>query len=453
MPIDRRTLLLAGTAGFLLPAPRAQAAPRNPSKRIPLAIPATDLGITPDTASDQTVRLQRAIDHAATRRLPLQLPPGRIVAGRLTLRDNSTIQGTAHASHLGLIGEDAGLYARSAHNVSLKDLHIDGRNVRATNARSGLLAMHGARHVSISGLSIDGAPAAAILLQACNGTVENCRITRPTDAAIFSIDAQGLRIADNTILQCANNAILVWRNRIGEDGTLVTNNRIAHVRADAGGSGQNGNGINVYRAGNVIVAGNHVADCAYSAIRANSASNIQMMGNNCTRIGEVALYAEFAFQGAVIANNVVDHAATGVSVTNFNDGGRLAVVQANVIRNLYRREHEPVDKRGVGIAVEADTTVTGNVVEGAPTAGIAIGWHAWMRNVNATGNIIRNAGIGIAVSGDRAAGSALIAHNTIAGAANGAIRTMRGDVPFGPDLLIQPPPADGNLRISGNIGA
>ena len=44
-------------------------------------------------------------------------------------------------------------------------------------------------------------------------------------------------------------------------------------------------------------------------------------------------------------------AATGIEVTNFNDGGRLATVQGNVIRELFRREAEPIDKRGVGIAV------------------------------------------------------------------------------------------------------
>jgi putative cofactor-binding repeat protein len=56
------------------------------------------------------------------------------------------------------------------------------------------------------------------------------------------------------------------------------------------------------------------------------------------RLGEVGLYAEFAFEGAVIANNLVDEGATGISVTNFNEGGRLAVVQGNLIRNLFFRK-------------------------------------------------------------------------------------------------------------------
>ena len=38
---------------------------------------------------------------------------------------------------------------------------------------------------------------------------------------------------------------------------------------------------------------------------------------------------------------------------------------------------------------------SGNVIEGAPTAGIWIGWGRHMRNVAATGNVVRDCGIGI----------------------------------------------------------
>ncbi len=45
----------------------------------------------------------------------------------------------------------------------------------------------------------------------------------------------------------------------------------------------------------------------------------------------------------MIANNTVDGAAFGVSVCNFNEGGRLAVVQGNIIRNLPA---EAADRHG-----------------------------------------------------------------------------------------------------------
>jgi uncharacterized secreted repeat protein (TIGR03808 family) len=60
-------------------------------------------------------------------------------------------------------------------------------------------------------------------------------------------------------------------------------------------------------------------------------------------LGEVAIYAEFGFEGAVIANNTIDGAAIGVAVTNFNQGGRLAVVQGNLIRNLVPKRPAGTD--------------------------------------------------------------------------------------------------------------
>ena len=227
-------------------------------------------------------------------------------------------------------------------------------------------------------------------------------------------------------------------------------NRIARIRSDAGGSGKNGNGVNVYRAGNALVTGNRISDCAFTAIRGNAASNIQMVANTCARLGEVALYAEFGFEGALIASNVVDTAAAGISVTNFNEGGRLAVVQGNLIRNLYRREHEPIDKRGEGIAVEADSVVTGNTIENAPTAGIVVGWGRYMRDVAVTSNIIRNARVGIMVTRDPEDGAALIAQNLISGTRDGAIRAMETGIAVGPDLARTAPPSP-RISIAGNL--
>jgi uncharacterized secreted repeat protein (TIGR03808 family) len=199
------------------------------------------------------------------------------------------------------------------------------------------------------------------------------------------------------------------------------------VLARGGGSGQNGNGVNVFRAGNVVVQGNRIRGCAFSAVRGNAASNLQVTGNNCTNSGEVALYAEFGFEGAVLANNVVDGAAVGIAVTNFNQGGRFAVVQGNVIRNLAARRPagtDPNDGAGIGIGVEADSAVTGNVIENAPTAGISIGYGQHLRDVTVTGNVVRMAGVGIAVSVAPGAGTALIADNLIAGTRDGAIVGM-----------------------------
>jgi uncharacterized secreted repeat protein (TIGR03808 family) len=303
----------------------------------------------------------------------------------------------------------------------------------------------------LADIAVRGGLLNGIALSNSSGTIRDCTISGHRQAGVLSLDARGLTITHCTVSDCANNGIQIWRSAPGEDGSIVTANRIERIAAKGGGTGQNGNGVNVFRAGGVLVSGNRIETCAYSAIRGNAASNIQMVGNACRDIGEVALYAEFGFEGALISSNVVDKAAAGVSVTNFNEGGRLAVVTGNLIRNLFRREAEPVDKRGIGIGIEADTLVANNVIEGAPTAGISAGWGQYLREVSITGNVIREAGVGILVSSDPKAGACLVANNMISGASDGAIRADDHGTPVGPDLARDAPPAGSRLAISGNV--
>lgn len=430
MTFDRRRLF-AATFGLGLLSSTAVARPKAPG---PVG---ADTGLAPDSGQDQTEVLQRLIDEAANRRTQLTLPPGRFLVRTLTLRPNSRISDAGSATILKNSGGGAMLVADAADNLRLDNFTLDGgRLPLAANRAKGLLTIIRSSRIGVRDLSLRDSLLGGIVLDRSGGHVTGNMIAGVADAAIFSTDAIGLEITDNTISDAANNGILVWRSSQGEDGTKVSGNRIEKIGAAAGGSGQNGNGINVYRAGNVLVTGNRIADCAFTAIRGNAASNIQMVANNCQRLGEVALYAEFGFQGALIANNLVDGAATGVSVTNFNEGGRLAVVQGNLIRNLVRREAEAVDKRGDGIAVEADAVVTGNTIENAATFGILIGWGRHMRDVTATSNLIRNARVGIGVTGDTAAGAVMITANMISGARDGAIRSLKFSQPYGPDLAI-----------------
>ena len=54
-----------------------------------------------------------------------------------------------------------------------------------------------------------------------------------------------------------------------------------------------------------------------------------------------------------------------------------------------------------------------------------LGWGPYLRNVTATGNVIRKAGIGIAVTVVEGAGAAVISDNVIEAAAHGAIIGQR----------------------------
>lgn len=449
MHLDRRTLLSTGVASASVAAATGAAAGPRAGVKLPDELPS--LVIAP-SGGDDTAALQAAVDDAAPRGVPVVLAPGTFHVGPLVLRPYTRLVGASRRSVLEFAGGATFLAARGAPGVRLEGFVADGNGLGIdARAATGLIALDDCDDFVLADLEVRRGLLNGVAIVRSSGRVTDCTLRQVSEAGLMSLDAKGLTVSHNAVSDCANNGIQIWRSASGDDGSIVSANRIERIAAKGGGSGQNGNGINVFRAGNVLVSGNSISDCAYSAIRGNAASNIQMIGNACRTIGEVALYAEFAFEGALIAGNLVEGAASGISVTNFNEGGRLAVIQGNLVRTLFRREAEPVDKRGVGIGVEADAAVTGNVIEGAPTAGIIAGWGAYLRDVAITGNLIRTTGIGILVSSDPAAGACLISQNMISGTRDGAIRHMDLGVPQGPELASAEPTKVGRLALGGNL--
>jgi uncharacterized secreted repeat protein (TIGR03808 family) len=451
MNLDRRRLFaaLAGaaTVGVTTPAlarGETDGAPRS-------GIDAAAFGLRPNAANDQSKALQRAIDRAAADGTVLQLRPGTYLAGSLQLPANAAIAGLAGTTRIVMLGGPSLLMSTGSDHISLSGLIFDGANIPLPERR-GLVHLTQGRALRISNCEIINAGRNGIALEAVDGDVSGNTISA-ADNAIFSLDAAGLRISGNTVRSGGNGGILVWRTAPGDDGTLVTDNRIDNIANKSGGSGQYGNAVNVFRANNVIVRGNRISNAAFSAVRGNAASNLQIVGNTCTAIGEVALYAEFDFEGAMIANNIIDGAALGVSVTNFNEGGRLAVVQSNLIRNLGKRRPvgtDPNDSAGIGIGVEADTTVSGNVIENAPYIGIAAGWGQYLRDVTINANVVRGADYGVAVSVAPGAGAAVIADNMISNARLAAIVGMEWKKPVTGDLSIGGAEHYAQLSVVGN---
>ncbi|MGA7803027.1 TIGR03808 family TAT-translocated repetitive protein, partial [Bradyrhizobium sp.] len=344
-------------------------------------------------------------------------------SGTLSLARGSQLVGVRGATKLIFTGGASLVLGEGVDNATLMGLTFDGGGI-ALPARRGLIHCPGGRDIRITDCEITGSSGCGIWLEQVSGEVSGNIFTDIVATALVSFDALGLIVSRNTISGTSDNGIEILRTAIGDDGTLVTDNRIEDIKAGPGGSGQYGNAINAFRAGNVIVRGNRIRNCDYSAVRGNSASNIQITGNSVSDVREVALYAEFSFEGAVIANNTVDGAAFGVSVCNFNEGGRIAVVQGNVIRNLLPKRPigtAPDDDAGIGIYVEADASVTGNVIENAPAFGIVAGWGKYLRDVAITGNVIRNSLAGIGVSVVAGAGTALVNNNMISGTPRGAV--------------------------------
>jgi uncharacterized secreted repeat protein (TIGR03808 family) len=351
---------------------------------------------------DQTLELQTAIDHATKNGGLLQLGAGKFHVSGLHVSSSLQIEGVTGHTKLVAAGKGA------------------------------ILTIEGAEHVSISGITFEGG-ANGLVLKNCGGRICGNEFLSQEKTALFALDSLGLEISSNHVHDIGNNGIQVWTSGKREDGTLVTNNRVERIAANDGGSGQNGNGINIFRAAQVMVSNNRVSDCFFSAIRNNSGSNCQIMGNNISRTGEVAIYVEFAFEGAVVSNNMIDDVGFGISITNFNEGGRLAVCSNNLVRNANGGNTEGVATGG-GIYAEADTLVSNNVVENARDVGIALGWGPYAQNLSAQGNLVRNCGKGITASVTQGAGPSYLVNNVITGAKIAAILGMDHLVAMTDDL-------------------
>jgi uncharacterized secreted repeat protein (TIGR03808 family) len=445
MDVNRRHLIgasAAGVAGALVALPdAARAAPLTSV----LGRDATQYGVRPGSSEDQTRALQRAIDEAARAQAPLALPPGVYRTGMLRLQNGTQLIGVRGATKLIFSGGASMLQGEGANSIGITNITLEGGGIPLPTRR-GLVHCLGGRDIRIVDCEITGSGGNGVWFEQVSGDISGNIITRSASTAVVSFDAQGLMVSRNTIIGTNDNGIEILRTAIGDDGTQVFDNRIEDIKAGPGGSGQYGNAINAFRAGNVIVRGNRIRNCDYSAVRGNSASNIQITGNSVSDVREVALYSEFSFEGAVIANNTVDGAALGVSVCNFNEGGRLAVVQGNIIRNLLPKRPigtAPDDDAGVGIYVEADTSVSGNVIENAPSFGIIAGWGKYLRDVVISGNVIRNAFVGVGVSVAPGAGTALVNNNMISETPRGAVVGLDHARPITSDLS-----ADGAQRFA-----
>lgn len=410
-------------------------------------------GVAPKSGKDQSAALQSLIDKTAARQEILFLPAGDYYVSNIELPDNARIIGVPNASRIIYTGRGHGMRARSAQRVELRDIVIDGASSPFSEYAKGLLHISNCPNVTLNNIDVRNSGYYGIYLEKCGGAIQNSDVSRAREAAIYAVQNTGLDIRNNHIHDCDNGGILVHRWEVGEDNTSVSNNRISRIAATNGGTGPWGNGINVFRAGNVSISDNHISDCAFSAIRANSASNIRISDNSCFGSGETALYVEFAFQGAVVTGNLIDGGTMGISIANFDSDGRMSVISGNLIRNII--DKGPYSPKGSGfghgIAVEADASVTGNTIENVAKWGILLGWGPFLRSVNINGNLIRKAPIGIAVSVINGAKSTSITNNIFDEISRGAIIGHEWSKPVTKDLAMTSKSGFSHLQIAGNI--
>lgn len=172
-----------------------------------------------------------------------------------------------------------------------------------------------------------------------------------------------------------------------------------------------------------------------SAVRVNGGSRVLIQGNSCWNIREACLYYEAPGAGrngtgATIVNNRVDTAGDGINIANsgyFNDGvARRSIVAGNQISNLTVAAIPGSGGVGnynttaIGITVEQDSAVNGNIIEGA-AGGIKLGAAQGARDLACDGNLVRDCGVGIAFSSSAQTGKIVVSNNIISGAGANAI--------------------------------
>ncbi|MEM7427940.1 MAG: TIGR03808 family TAT-translocated repetitive protein [Pseudomonadota bacterium] len=447
--MDTTRRLFLATAAVSGAGLASAATPADAARTSQSILDGADFGLRPGRSSPQTKQLQRAMNAAVKQRKTLLLPGGVFFAAQLRIRGDVHLQGVPGSTRIIAANGKPLLRIDGGKRVRLDDIIFDGNHAAPIGDHAlGLVQSVGIQTLQVERCEFVRSRRNGLSLKSCAGSIQSSRFAENRNAGVFSLDSDGLLISGNRIEDCSNNGILIWQSEKRHDGSIVTQNHIRRIGAKDGGSGQNGNGINIYRAANVTAAQNTISECTFSAVRCNAGDNVQITGNTCTDLGETALYVEFGFEGAVISNNVVDLAAIGIAITNLNVGGRLAACSGNVIRNITRTRVN--DSSGIGIGADGDSAVTGNVIENAHGAGIALGWGPHLQNAIATGNMIKDCNVGVEATTADGAGKAIISNNIIAAPKAGGIFGMHWAKRVTDDLSRPGTATPANLSVSGN---
>lgn len=444
--LNRRRFLLSSGASFLagvgLAAGSAYAQAESPVSGA--LLDGRNFGLTPGAPYDQAKALNTAVNAANSAKQKLFLPAGSYHISNIELPTGIQIIGAGSATKLVQMTAKPIFSLIGAQNVALEQFDLVGAQDLAADA---ILYMHSVRNVNIEECGFFASAKHGVLGYDAQVQINANRFEQIGSAAIFLNNGVQSQVRGNVIKGCGNNGILIWRDQAGFDGTIVANNQIEDIDWRDGGNGQNGNGINVFRAQNVIVANNVISDCSFSAVRANGTRNTHITGNNCQRLGEVAIFSEFGFSGSLISNNLIDEAATGISITNYNEGGYLAVCANNIVRNIWEKSPNNPDTIPLGIAAEADCSISGNVVENVPGAGLMLGWGPFHRNLLASGNLVRTCKYGVAASAVEGDGPIHITSNSLFECAQPLVGSNWQEIAF--DDLTQRAPA--HIHLSNNV--
>ena len=225
--MDRRSFL-SGAFGVAALSPGAAEA-ESEAPQLRRSIDANARGITPNSPYDQSRDLSRLLAEASAEDRPVFLPPGRYLIENLALPKRTRLFGVSGASRLVYGGAEQFLSVEGAEIVALDGLVIDGGGRPLADYTPGIVHLAECARITIGNCEITGSAKIGLALDRCGGHVERTIISRAREAGIRAVESTGLSIRDNTVSDCDNGGILVWRWSEGEDGTLVTGNRVEWI--------------------------------------------------------------------------------------------------------------------------------------------------------------------------------------------------------------------------------
>ena len=408
-----RRAVLGGLAGALaLPVLVA----RGAAAHLGAAIDAVaDFGLDGSGKADQTAQLRAALEAAAVQGRMLVIPAGNYRVADIEVPDGVHLIGIAGRTIFTTPGDKRLAHIAGASGVTIEGIVFEAKAPETAAGVQGLIEIEASSGVTFLRCGFKNAAGNGLAASESAVTIEDCDFDGAEAAAIHSQNGKGFMIRGNRIANCSNAGIRIWRDDPGPDGSIITGNRIQSVDFKDGGNGQNGNGLSIYKADDVIVSDNIISGCAFSAVRINSGKNTQVRGNTCLQSGEVAIYCEFAFSGSVIADNIIDGASSGISITNLDNDGHLATCTGNIVRNVTAKSATNPDATPVGIYAEADTVIAGNSIESVPGPAILAGYGPFVRNIVISDNVVTGARYGVAVSvvQDKTVGPVRISGNII----------------------------------------
>ena len=236
-----RRRFLTGTTGFaVLGLAAAGAAARSlpgfENVAMRGSIDATELGVQPGALDDQSKKFARMLRDASQRDMPVFLPPGTYAVSNLALPARVRLAGVPGATRIVYGGGGHLMQAEAAEHIELMGLSFDGANGWLADNVQGLLDLRQVANLAIDNCQVTGSGKHGIALENARGCVERSTISGAADAGLSSVQASGLSITGNTVSDCANGGILVHRWQAGEDGTMVTGNRVERIGARSGGT-------------------------------------------------------------------------------------------------------------------------------------------------------------------------------------------------------------------------